>query len=362
MKQNHFIKGILAIMLISFFSSAFSQKMTEDGIYAKFTTNRGEILVKLYAKEAPMTVANFVGLAEGDFDMNGKKFTTPFYDGLKFHRVISVANGDQSDFMIQGGDPEGTGAGGPGYSFYDEFVDSLKHGKPGYLSMANSGPNTNGSQFFITIVPTPWLDGKHTIFGKVISGQFVVNGTMANDVIQKIEIIRVGKEYDKKHWNATEIFKAKYDQIKKKDSEEVARLEKIAAMSKDDYKKLSYEQALKLYPNAKQTESGLSYVIDNPGNGDKVKAGDKLKVHYTGKLLDGKVFDSSIPRGAPLEFTYKQQSMIPGFEEGLSLLSKGGKATLIIPYFSAYGAMGHPGVIPPYSDLIFEIEVVDIQK
>lgn len=362
MKHNRIFTSILAFLLISLSSLSFSQKPTEDGIYAKFTTNRGEILIKLYAKEVPMTVANFVGLAEGDFDMNGKKFTKPFYDGLKFHRVISVANGDQNDFMIQGGDPEGTGSGGPGYSFFDEIVDTLKHAKPGFLSMANSGPNTNGSQFFITIVPTPWLDGKHTIFGLVISGQFVVNGTLANDVMQKVEIIRVGKDYDKKHWNATEIFKAKYDQIKKSESEEVARLEKIAAMSKDDYKKYSLEQAQKLFPEAKQTESGLSYVITNPGTGDKIKAGDKLKVHYTGKLLNGKVFDSSIPRRTPLEFTYKAQSMIPGFEEGLSMLAKGGKATLIIPYFSAYGAMGHPGVIPPYSDLIFEIEVVDIQK
>lgn len=362
MKNNRIIAGVFAFMLISIFSFSFSQKINEDGIYAKFTTNRGEILVKLYAKEAPMTVANFVGLAEGDFDMNGTKFTKPFFDGLKFHRVISVANGDKSDFMIQGGDPEGTGAGGPGYNFYDEFVDTLRHAQPGVLSMANSGPNTNGSQFFITIVPTPWLDGKHTIFGKVISGQFVVNGTMANDVMQKVEIIRVGKDYDKKHWVATDVFKEKYAPLKAKEDEEVKRLEKIAGMSKDDYKKYSFEQAVKLYPEAKQTESGLSYIITNPGEGEKVQAGNKLKVHYTGKLLNGKVFDSSIPRGAPLEFVYKQQSMIPGFEEGLSLLAKGGKATLIIPYFSAYGAMGHPGVIPPYSDLIFEIEVVDIQK
>ncbi len=359
MRNLKLVVGLLFTLTLSFNLSA--QKMNEDGIYAKFTTNRGEITVKLYADEVPMTVANFVGLAEGNFKILDKTFDKPFYDGLKFHRVISVANGDQNDFMIQGGDPEGTGMGGPGYNFYDEIVSTLKHDKPGYLSMANSGPSTNGSQFFITIVPTPWLDGKHTIFGKVVLGQPVVNGTLVNDVMQKVEIIRVGDKYSKKNWDATTKFNEKYLALKKVEDEEVARLEKIAQMSKDEYKKYSYEQVLKLYPDAKQKESGLSYVILNEGTDAKIKAGDKLKVHYTGKLLNGTVFDSSIPRNAPLEFTYKQQSMIAGFEEGLAMLGKGGKAIIIIPYFDAYGAMGRPGVIPAYSDLIFELEVVDVQ-
>ncbi len=360
MKKMKYSFGVVILLMMTLSSFTFGQDLA-DGIYAKFTTNRGEILVKLYADEVPMTVANFVGLAEGNFVMGDKKFDKPFYDGLKFHRVISKLNGDQGDFMIQGGDPEGTGAGGPGYSFPDEFVDTLKHSTPGYLSMANSGPATNGSQFFITLVPTPWLDGKHTIFGKVIKGQEVVNTTLANDVIEKLEIVRIGKKYTKANWDATQKFNEKYASFKKAEDEELARLEKIGAMSKDDYKKYSYEQALKLYPKAKQTASGLSYVILNEGTGPKVQAGNQLKVHYTGKFLDGKVFDSSIPRGEPMEFTYKTQSMIPGFEEGLSLLGKGGKAIIVIPYYDAYGPMGRPGAIPAYADLIFEIEIVDVQ-
>lgn len=362
MKKQHFNILLLSVLFALNFSFSFGQNDNlSEGIYAKFTTTKGEILLKFYADEAPMTVANFVGLAEGNFEILGHTFDKPYYDGLKFHRVISVANGDQSDFMIQGGDPQGTGMGGPGYTFFDEFVAHLKHDAPGYLSMANSGPKTNGSQFFITIVPTPWLDGKHTIFGKVINGQDIVNSTLQNDVMEKVEIIRVGDKYSKANWNATAKFKEVYEQQKKIEEEETARLEKLAAMSKDDYKKYSYEQAKTLFPKAKQTDSGLSYVILEKGKGDKVEPGKNLKVHYTGKLIDGTVFDSSIPRGVPLEFVYKQQSMIAGFEEGLAMLNKGGKMVIVIPYFDAYGPMGRPGVIPAYADLVFELEVVDVQ-
>lgn len=360
MKKTNYSFGVILLLIMTMSSFTFGQEMP-DGIYAKFITNRGDVLVKLYTEEAPMTVANFVGLAEGNFVMGDKKFNKPFYDGLKFHRVISKANGDANDFMVQGGDPEGTGGGGPGYSFPDEIVDGLKHDTPGYLSMANSGPSTNGSQFFITIVPTPWLDGKHTIFGKVVDGQDVVNSMLTNDTIQKLEITRIGKKYSKEKWDATKKFDEVYAHFKKIEEAEIARLEKVGAMSKDDYKKYSYEQALKLYPKAKQTESGLSYFIMNEGSGAKVQAGNQIKVHYTGKFLDGKVFDSSIPRGVPMEFTYKTQSMIPGFEEGIALLGKGGKAVIVIPYYDAYGPMGRPGAIPAYADLIFEIEIVDIQ-
>jgi len=350
-----------ALTLVLFATGSFAQKLG-DGIYAKFTTNRGQILVKLLPEAAPMTVANFVGLAEGDFKVLDSTFTKPFYDGLIFHRVISKANGDQQDFMIQGGDPLGTGMGGPGYKFYDEPVDSLRFDKPGILAMANSGPNTNGSQFFITIVPTPWLNGRHTIFGKVIEGQDIVNKTLKNDTIKKLEIERVGKEYSTKHWNASEIFAKAYAPKKAEEDKEVARINKLAAMSKDDYKKYAFEQAKKLYPTAQQTESGLMYVIDNAGTGDKIKAGDTLDIHYTGKFENGKVFDSSIPRGVPLHFIYQQQHMIPGFEEALSMLAKGAKATFIIPYYLAYGPMGRPGAIPPYSDLIFELQVVNVKQ
>ena len=162
-----------------------------DGLFADIETNRGKIITKLEYEKTPLTVCNFAALAEGNMEkQKGKRF----YDGLKFHRVISIANGDGQEFMIQGGCPEGTGRGNPGYQFPDEFDSSLRHNRPGILSMANSGPGTNGSQFFITIVPTPHLDGRHTVFGSVVKGQDIVNSTIQGDVIKKITIIRNGKK------------------------------------------------------------------------------------------------------------------------------------------------------------------------
>lgn len=168
----------------------------EKGLYAEITTSKGVIFIKLEHEKTPLTVANFVGLAEGKIE-NKVKNGKPFYDSLKFHRVIK-------DFMIQGGDPEGTGRGGPGYRFKDEIVPELIHDRAGILSMANSGPKTNGSQFFITHKATPWLDGKHTVFGSVINGQDVVNAIAQNDYILKVKIIRKGKEAKK--FDAVKIF------------------------------------------------------------------------------------------------------------------------------------------------------------
>lgn len=168
------------------------QETQTDGLYAEITTNRGTILIKLTMDETPLTVANFVGLAEGKIKNGAKAEGVPYYDGLLFHRVISKANGDAQDFMIQGGDPTGTGRGGPGYRFADEFHPSLRHNKPGVLSMANSGPGTNGSQFFLTIVDTPWLDNKHSVFGHVVEGMDIVNSSMTGDVMQTVKIIRDG--------------------------------------------------------------------------------------------------------------------------------------------------------------------------
>ena len=159
----------------------------EDGLYAEMRTSKGPILLRLYPDKAPLTVANFVGLAEETKSSN-KKEGVPFYDGILFHRVIK-------DFMIQGGDPDGTGRGGPGYKFPDEFDPDLRHDGPGVLSMANSGPGTNGSQFFITHKATPWLDGKHTVFGKVLKSQEVVNAVAQGDSIEKLIIHRIGKNF-----------------------------------------------------------------------------------------------------------------------------------------------------------------------
>lgn len=324
----------------------------EDGLYAIFETTRGEIILKLEAEKTPMTVANFVGLVEGKFDVLGKKFDKPYYNGLKFHRVIK-------DFMIQGGCPLGNGSGDPGYKFYDEIHPDLKHTGPGILSMANSGPATNGSQFFITHKATPWLDGKHTVFGHVIKGQNVVDSIKQDDLMITVSIKRVGKEYKK--WDATTKFKEVYDVIDKVEQEKKAKLEKIAAMSEADYKTYLLEEVKKMYPNAKQTESGLVYIIENEGENPKCAAGNKVSAHYTGTFLDGKKFDSSRDRGMPMEFQYKIQGMIKGFDEGIGMLGKGGKGKFIIPYYQAYGPKGRPGAIPPYSDLVFDLEIMDIK-
>ena len=327
----------------------------EKGMYAEFTTSKGVILIQLEFEKTPMTVANFVGLAEGKFTVEDSiKYTTPFYNGLKFHRVIA-------DFMIQGGDPDGNGSGGPKHRFYDEIDPTLKHIGPGILSMANSGPNTNGSQFFITHKETPWLDGKHTVFGHVISGQDVVNKIAQDDVINSLKIIRVGKIAKK--WNATEQFAAVYDKLKIADKESKAEMAKIAAMSQEEYSAFMLAEIQKIFPEAKQSASGLVYIIENEGTGAKPSEGSKCSVHYKGTFRkSGEKFDSSYDRNAPMDFQYKVQRMVPGFEEGIGMIAKGGKAKLIIPYFAAYGAQGRPGAIPPYSDLVFDIEMINLEE
>ncbi len=346
MKKNIFML-LFSILLISF--GGCKTKMDKvldgkEGLFAVIETDSGNIALELFYKQTPLTVTNFVGLAEGTLDAAKGN---PFYDGLKFHRVISKANGDPQDFMIQGGDPKGNGTGGPGYRFADEIVDELTFSKPGLLAMANAGPGTNGSQFFITIVPTQWLTGKHTIFGQVVDSesQNVVNKLKANTVIKKVSIYRLGDEA--KAFTATQ---ADFDRLQ----EEVGAKEKAA---KEKYLKDQIAIINKDYPNAKQDSNGIYYIVEKEGSGDKTGKKKKVSTNYTGKFLSGEIFDSSIGR-EPLDFVTGAGQMIPGFDLMVQDMCVGEKRTVILPPEYGYGEQGYPGVIPGNAYLIFEIELI----
>ena len=328
------IKIILAVALLA---TTNTNNINKEGMYAKIKTNKGDIMLELEFEKTPLTVANFVGLAEGKIKNNKKEVGEPYYDGLKFHRVIA-------DFMIQGGCPDGNGMGGPGYQFPDEIHPDLKHSGPGILSMANAGPGTNGSQFFITHKETPWLDGKHTVFGKVTEGQDVVDAIAQDDKIIEIDIIRKGE--NAKKFDSKAIF-----------DKELEKLEKQAA----EKAKKAKEAIDALKKGAKVTSSGLAYKIIKKGTGAKAEVGKPVSVHYTGKLSNGTKFDSSYDRNQPIEFELGRGRVIKGWDEGISLLNVGSKATFIIPPDLAYGARGAGGVIPPNATLIFDVELVEIK-
>ena len=307
------------------------------GLFAIISTSKGEIKIELEFEKTPGTVGNFVGLSLGVINNSIKPLGEAYYNGLKFHRVIN-------DFMIQAGCPLGTGTGDPGYKFDDEFHNDLKHDRPGIISMANAGPSTNGSQFFITHVETPWLDNKHTVFGNVIDGMDVVNSISQNDEIISIKINAVGDKA--KAFDAAKAFeefnKSKADRIKKENEKELKML-------KDLSKGFS------------KTSSGLLYKFEKENNSQKPSNGNKVKVHYKGMLLDGTVFDSSFKRNQPIEFTLGIGQVIKGWDEGISLLGIGDKASFIIPSDLAYGASGAGGVIPPNATLFFEVELISAE-
>ena len=333
---------VLAFSILSFGgcdSMESSLKLIEgkEGVFAIIEATKGNIILQLYYKETPLTVTNFVGLAEGTLDAAKGK---PYYDGLKFHRVISRANGDKQDFMIQGSDPTGTGMGGPGYRFADEIVPSLNFSGPGVLAMANAGAGTNGSQFFITQVATHWLDGKHTIFGRVIAGQNVVNKTLQNDVMKKITIVRQGAEAEK--FTATQ---ADFDRIVK-EAETKKRTQLTALMDKysDGFEKL---------------ENDLRYKILKEGKGEKIGKGKNVTCKYKGYFLNGRVFDSTDMHD-DLEFETASGNMIPGFDLMVQDMKLNEKRTVLLPPDLAYGDRGAGNVIPPNTPIMFDIEVVEV--
>ena len=365
-----------------------------EGIFAEIYTNKGKIALQLEFQKTPITVANFITLAEGknEFVTNDRK-GKPYYDGLKFHRVIA-------NFMIQGGCPLGTGAGDPGYKFKDEFDPSLKHDKPGILSMANSGPATNGSQFFITHKDTPWLNNKHSVFGHVIEGQKVVDAIAQDDVIEKVEIVRKGKLA--KNFNAEKVFseymKMKPELVKQEAEENRIKAEAAAKLEAEKRQKDAEAKAIadkemkeKLGPllaakvaelaalkaKTTTTASGLQYSILQKGTGVKPAEGKDIYVHYAGYLEDGTLFDSSYEAinkmygkfdqnranqngYQPFPFKYGSKGgLIPGFLEGINNMNFNDKAIFFIPANLGYGERGAGNVIPPNSNIIFEVEILE---
>ncbi len=329
----------LLFLSLFFAATACNQQYPDlgDGMYAEFNTNKGKIVCQLEFEKTPITVANFVSLAEGTNTMVSDDYKGKmYYDGLKFHRVIA-------DFMIQGGCPLGLGSGDPGYKFKDEFDPSLVHDKPGILSMANAGPKTNGSQFFITHKATPHLNNKHSVFGHVVIGQDIVNAIAGNDTIISVKIIRKGSAAKK--FDAASLFNSHFSA--EKDAQEKAQAE----MNK------TIEEVAKGY---EKTATGLRYKITQTNaEGKPAKRGDNVQVHYTGTLLDGTKFDSSVERGQPISFAVGTGRVIPGWDEGIMLLKEGEKASLVIPSFLGYGKRGR-GPIPTNAILMFDIELVKV--
>ena len=331
--------GLAALLTVACKADDASGHMADygPGLYAHIETGRGTIVLRLEHERVPLTVANFVGLAEGSIEFTGQE-EGPYYDGLTFHRVID-------EFMIQGGDPTGTGSGGPGYQFEDEIHPALKHDRAGTVSMANAGPNTNGSQFFITHVETPWLDGRHAVFGYVVSGQDVVEAIRQGDTIKTVGIVRRGPSAE-----SFRVDQLMFDQLRGSAPDRAAEMD-AAARSEID------AEVSRRWPGATVTESGLRFLVEKPGQGsERPKSDTYVEVHYVGSLLDGKVFDSSRDRD-PVVFRVDQ--VIPGWQEALQGMRKGERRTLIVPPELGYGDRGVPRAgIPPGAYLIFDVELL----
>ena len=338
------IPKYMTLLLILGLSQATShlgaqERSLEEGLYAKMVTSRGTIILALEYERAPLTVANFVGLAEGTIVSPSKK--APYFDGLTFHRVVE-------DFMIQTGDPQGSGTGGPGYTFPDEFHPELRHANPGTLSMANRGPDTNGSQIFITHIATPWLDDRHAVFGHVVEGMDVVDAIEQGDKIVSVTILRVGRAAES--YSATQ---RSFDRFKDELDDRNADLA-------EQKRQKDLEAIDARWPDTRKTRSGIRYIIQRDGSGrQKPKDDSTVTVHYSGSLLNGTVFDSSHDRGEPLQFQVGR--VIEGWKQMLKDMKKGEVRLAVIPPELGYGTRGYPGVIPPNSFLVFEIELIDFE-
>jgi peptidyl-prolyl cis-trans isomerase A (cyclophilin A) len=333
---NHFISRVIMRVLLVVFSLLFSSisfAITNDGIYAHLQTNKGKIVVELGYKKAPLTVINFIALSEGTKKSN-KEIGVPFYDGIFFHRVID-------DFMIQGGDPKGNGTGGPGYRFADEFTD-LMHDKPGVLSMANSGPATNGSQFFITHVPTPWLDGKHTVFGHVIEGMDVVNSIQKGDTLETVRIERIGD--DANEFIANE---GSFNDLLAKANEGIIAQQALRQIVFEDF-------ASSTYPDAVQNEFGYFTRVNKKGDGSQTSDGQIVTVDVSFKANSGEIMRAP---GSPIDFTLGSGEIIRIIEENTQAMSIGEERTIITTYEYVFGD-APSGNIPQDSFIIFELILI----
>jgi len=339
-------------------------------LVAVIGTDKGEMWLLLFPEEAPITVANFVNLARRGY-----------FDGIRFHRVVP-------NFVIQGGDPTGSGSGGPGYQFEDEFHPKLRHDAAGALSMANAGAGTNGSQFFITHRPTANLDDKHSVFGKILAGQDVVDAIERNDLMRWVVILgdpeRLLSSQDKNitEWNAKldATYPAKKSalpddrcaallaraaemkdtvrDLEEKMDAEYARIE--AAMA--EQKKIADEKVAEVNEKGTKTPSGLAYLDLKEGSGDSPTREDMVVVHCTGWLDNGKKFYSSYdPPGDPL--TNQVTGFVKGFTEGILGMRPGGKRRLVIPGDLGYGPKGNPRAgIAPDATLIFDVDLLEVKK
>lgn len=382
MKKTYLLLLTITLALASCKSSKHPD--LGDGVFADIKTSKGDIIIKLEHIKTPITVASFVSLAEGDSPFVSEQFKgKKYFDGLIFHRVMK-------DFMIQGGDPTGTGTGSPGYKFKDEFNDSLTHHKAGILSMANSGPVTNGSQFFITHKETPFLNGRHTVFGEVFKGLDVLDSIanvatsqapqkdkpVVDVVMNTVEIIRNGKEARK--FNAVQIMTDYFAG----EEERQAALEKEEKVRQGAFEKMLPEFIADLEETkkkAKELPSGLKILSLVEGTGEQPKIGQKVSVFYAGYLEDGNLFDSNNEDIAkkfnkyderrkqgggygPMPMPYSPDAgMIAGFKEGILTMKVGDKARLFIPPHLGYGEQGG-GPIPPNATLIFDVEITGIAQ
>ena len=328
---------VIALAVLAALPVSAQTTALPDGLYAEIKTERGTIVFSLEYQKVPMTVSNFVGLAEGMLKANGAA-GRKYYDGLTFHRV-------DAGFVIQGGDPKGDGSGGPGYEFPNETRPDLKHDAAGVVAMANAGPDTNGSQFYITLKPAGWLDGGYNIFGHVVQGMEIVKAIKPGDHMISVRILRVGGAA-----GAFAVTQQSFDSL-------VAKAKSAA----DERKKMERTDALaqiaKKWPRLTTTKSGLMLEVLRQGDGGSPSPTSQVSVNYTGTLLDGKVFDSTGSRGKPASFQVNR--VIPGWTEALLAMKRGEKVRLVIPPELAYGAQGYPGVIPPNSFLVFEVELID---